>query len=88
MGVLEHDTTASILVDNPIIYTKSRTGSLYTRQHFWVAILEAAYHYIVIFFVSLGKFGQESRKLTNDPTLVLMLTAKLESGSVLELLLG
>ena len=65
VGVLERDTAASILLDMPIIYTKSRTGSLYTRQHFWVAILEAAYHSAVIFFISLGNLDNKSFALSN-----------------------
>jgi len=56
VGVFDQDTPAQVLLSTPTKYWSTRTGVIYTRRHFWTAILEAVYHSAVIFCIAYGVY--------------------------------
>lgn len=56
LGVYDRCAPESLLLENPGLYAASRSGRTYRPRSYWLAIADAIYQSVVIFFISLYAF--------------------------------
>lgn len=56
VGVADQDVCPKKLLENRSLYSLGRLSQSYTRLKFWLAMLEAFYQSLVVFFVAYGAF--------------------------------
>ena len=54
VGVFERDFSSARLLNSPGLYSCGRLSSNYTSFSFWILMLEALYHSLIIFYIAIG----------------------------------
>ena len=70
LGIFDRDFSHHELTSNPSLYSIGRLSTTYTSATFWLAILEAVYHSLAVFYIAYGATSGSEMGLWEFGTLV------------------